>query len=431
MSDHGLCKSADTIRNNKGFSLVELIICVAILAVATVPLYQSMTLSTRTNAKAQSKQNATSLAESVMEEIKASSIEEMKTKYNGTETDAEGKVIPKTFNLGLTDTGFFGASGAETTATTRASTAKSKAGSSDRLLTGDPGALKQPFYVLYKHDAVSTQGEKFDVIATLRSSTYMGAENANASDANSKKIPKIEEIDSLNQAVITTKEFSKYDKAALDYFQQNGASIDAGKKIVSKEITIEKKDSPGAIYDQVSVDCRVIYRDNSTPVHTYQRDIFSGTFGQPTDVEGGTTKVLPLASNIYLFYKKNADIANETITVIDSATKGTHKVYLINQNVGSTLTINGTTVTIKESESGTPVIRFYQNSQLDENGNINDASGKHELITNMTASGSATEGHIYNEEASIRIYDVNVSLVKDGVEYASLHSTKEANDKNE
>ena len=68
---------------------------------------------------------------------------------------------------------------------------------------------------------------------------------------------------------------------------------------------------------------------------------------------------------------------------------------------------------------------------MDENGNINDASGKHELITNMTASGSATEGHIYNEEASIRIYDVNVSLVKDGVEYASLHSTKEANDKNE
>ena len=231
MSDHGICKSADTIRNNKGFSLVELIICVAILAVATVPLYQSMTLSARTNAKAQSKQNATSLAESVMEEIKVSSIEELKTKYNGTETDAVGKVIPKTVSLGLTDSGFFGASGAETTATTRASTAKSKAGSSDRLLTGDPGASKQPFYVLYKHDAVSTQGEKFDVIATLRSSTYMGAENANASDANSKKLPKIEEIDSLNQAVITTKEFSKYDKAALDYFQQNGASIDAGKKI--------------------------------------------------------------------------------------------------------------------------------------------------------------------------------------------------------
>ena len=78
MSDHCLCKSADTIRNNKGFSLVELIICVAILAVATVPLYQSMTLSARTNAKAQSKQNATSLAESVMEEIKASSMQKVR-----------------------------------------------------------------------------------------------------------------------------------------------------------------------------------------------------------------------------------------------------------------------------------------------------------------------------------------------------------------
>lgn len=427
MTDYRFQDGTSVLKDNRGFSLVELIICVAILAVATIPLYQSMTLSARTDAKAQSKQNATSLAESVMEEIKAASVDELKLRYNGAEpSPGEG---PVEVSLGMAEDAFFGNAGAEKTSVEKANLAKTAAGGADRLLTGTVGTPKAPFYVLYKHDAVSTQGEKFDVVATLRSSTYMGAENSNASDANSKKLPRIDEIDSLNQAVITTKELSKYDDAALDYFRQNGASIDTSKKISSKEIVIDKDDTAGALYDQVSVNCRVVYKDNSTPVHTYQRDLFSGTFGAPTKVEGGTTTVLPLASNIYIFYKKTTPTGcNEVITVNDHSTKGIkpHKVFLVMQDVGgATLTISETKVIIKNASA--TLIELDSNSDLNDEGNM--VSGDYELITNMTKTGS-TDGHIYNEEAAIRIYDISVSLVKDGVEYASLNSTKEVNDEN-
>lgn len=410
--------------DNRGFSLVELIICVAILAIAIIPLYQSMTLSARTNARAQSLQNATSLAESVMEEIKTASIDELKARYNGTETNEEGKTVPKNVQLGLTETGFFGVAGSETTAATRATTSKNKAGSVDRLLTGDPGTPKAPFYVLYKHDAVSTQGEKFEVVATIRSSTYMVGTATNASNANIKKLPRIDEIDSLNQAVITTKEFSKYDKAALDFFQQNGASFDSSKKIAKKEIIIEKYDTVGALYDQVSVDCRVIYTDNSG--HTYQRDLFSGTFGQPVKIEGGSTTRLPLASNIYLFYKRTQP--KEYITITDNSTKGTHKVFLIKQD-GTTIKhteAEFTVVELKNDALGS-ILTLDANDDLDDNGNMK--SGNYELVTNMTNTGS-TDGHLYNEESRIRIYDIGVSLVKDGEEYVFLNSTKEVNDEN-
>ena len=61
--------SISPVMNNKGFSLIELLICVAILGIAAVPLMQTFGNAAKTNGKAQKLQNATSLAESIMEEV--------------------------------------------------------------------------------------------------------------------------------------------------------------------------------------------------------------------------------------------------------------------------------------------------------------------------------------------------------------------------
>ena len=85
--------------HNAGFSLVELIIVVSILAIAAVPLMKSMGMAARTNAKAQSIQNATSLAESVMEEMKSTPIEDLKTRYAGKYSmDPSGDVMTITMS---------------------------------------------------------------------------------------------------------------------------------------------------------------------------------------------------------------------------------------------------------------------------------------------------------------------------------------------
>ena len=56
---------------NQGFSLVEVIIAIAILAIVALPLFSSFAQSVKTNAKAREIMNATNLAQNVVEDIKA------------------------------------------------------------------------------------------------------------------------------------------------------------------------------------------------------------------------------------------------------------------------------------------------------------------------------------------------------------------------
>ncbi|MCR5591429.1 MAG: type II secretion system GspH family protein [Lachnospiraceae bacterium] len=441
-------KKCNIAEDNRGFSLVELIVCVAILAIAIIPLYQSMTLSARTNAKAQSMQNVTSLGELVMEEIKTSSIFDLQVKYNGTAViPGTSEVKPIVTSLTDKDAGFFEttpppSTEAEWIALYTAQIGKAKAAADlesttsgitgTELLTGkvdDSDDPKKPFYVLYKKDAVSTQGEKFAVLATLRTSSYMNAKNDTASDANSLKLPEIDEIDALSQAVITSKEFSRYDEAARDYFRQNGDHYDASKNIKCKKISIEKTDNVS--HDLISVKCRVIYYDYNPDPHlsetgsTYSRDLFAGTFSAPDD--GSTT----IASNIYLFYKKPAEVlpGGELISITDSTSNATHKVYFVMQS-DTALSIDGTGITVDYGG-----MTLDETTDLDVDGNMKN--GDFEIITNLQhkdAENNTVKGHIYKEESGIRIYDVAVHLFKQnpdgtiGDYVTSVDSTKEAND---
>lgn len=61
--------------NNRGFSLVEILIAVAILVLCAVPLLRAFVASAQNNAKARVNLNATTLAENIMEEIKAAGVE--------------------------------------------------------------------------------------------------------------------------------------------------------------------------------------------------------------------------------------------------------------------------------------------------------------------------------------------------------------------
>lgn len=58
-------------KNNKGFSLIEVLIAMAILVLCAAPFLRSLVLSFQTNAKSRELLNATTVAENVMEDIKA------------------------------------------------------------------------------------------------------------------------------------------------------------------------------------------------------------------------------------------------------------------------------------------------------------------------------------------------------------------------
>ena len=61
----------ETVKNSKGFSLIEVLVAMAILALCAAPFLRSLVLSIQTNAKSRELLNATSVAENIMEDIKA------------------------------------------------------------------------------------------------------------------------------------------------------------------------------------------------------------------------------------------------------------------------------------------------------------------------------------------------------------------------
>ena len=376
-----MLRSTDSRKlNNAGFSLVELIIVVSILAIAAVPLMKSMGMASKTNAKAQSIQNATSLGEKIMEEMKSTPYDTLKTYPDWTVTDGGSNLVLK------------------------------------------------------KSGITATQGEQFDVEVKIDKATYSGGvtpvadKKENVKSANTLKIPKIEEIDTLSQAVLSSaKELNKYDIEAQNYFNQKIADYPTHTAtIMSKTIDIVKKD---VTYPTgVTVKATVTYTDNATPTpNKYVKELYTGSF-VPIQKDG-STEYKPLDSNIYIFYTKGC--ISETINItdnsaytnpLDATSKDSHRVYFIRQVKTDT---DGPTVHLSDG-TDTFTLQYSNVSALDDDGTA--PCGKIKLITNLDKNSIADEGHIYMEEAKTRVYEITVDLYKGSEHITKLNSTISASD---
>ncbi len=81
---------------NQGFSLVELLVAVTILAIITIPFLHSFVTAARTNAKAKKVMNATTAAQNVFEELKGEELSQYLNTYNNTQSslkDGSGNSI--------------------------------------------------------------------------------------------------------------------------------------------------------------------------------------------------------------------------------------------------------------------------------------------------------------------------------------------------
>ena len=382
--------------DNKGFSLVELLVCVSIMAIAAVPLMKALGMSAKVNGRAQSIQNATSLAEGVMEEVKSLSTSELESKY----------------------------------------------GSANFVNVGTATA---PVYEMTKTGVTSTQGETFDVKATIKADAYgdsgspvdfdsSAASNENVLLANSVKLPVLENIDTLTQVALTKQDFTKYDADAENYFA-NCQAYHRVVTILKKDIVIDKNYYMFGGHPTIEVKCTVTYTldPSATPVETYTRELYSGTYSKSTDND--------LDTNIYLFYEKS--IGTETITINDNVPaigdnsdndKHKHDVYFINQSstpnalAGITVTVNyapDTAIVLTDGSTGI--------NAVDAEGKIervDGTTGEHMPENSALYTNTGTSGTFYKSEASIRVYDITVEITKTGesTPCATLTSSKEVHE---
>ena len=410
-------KKHNIVNSNSGFSIVEVLVAVAIIAIVFTPLLRSFTTADIINSKSQKLQNVTSLAEGVMEDVKGKSIQEL---HDLAVNDSRVSFNPVDSDGGLT--------------------------------LGN--LTKTPPYEVFYDNVTATQGITYDAKVTIDTEKYsvdkssMSSTDAgyyDASDANVRELPVINKVDSHENAVISW-EINQYDKKALENLaaenSDNGnvtSLKNSYKTSAEKYINIDIKDDSDSGLTKIT--CEVEYRTGNSGDKSLKYLVYSGYFSEANATEVGRP-------NVYLFYtlsenivgddgnKISDPIKNEHIKIEDTTTGGKrHSVYFIMQDGENKLsTLNGSKVSLDVHGSG-----WSDSISYDHTSTI-PYSTKLLLDTDVTTSvddvvfcsnlldQNGNEGKLHDSAKKTRVYYVTVDIMEHSKTevLATLTSTMQA-----
>lgn len=194
-------------KKNQGFSLVELIVTIAILAIVVAPLLNAFVVSARTNAKAKERLRTTTIAQNIMEGVEKLTLEELAYQFDYPEerfnlmdgsVDACELVLPSgggtTFNKVVTyeeakaqvDAGGFEVEGWESMIT---SSIIRKSASDVRLAEKS----NRDYYFFVKDISAGSGASKYSALITVKPSS--------ANNYNDKDIAELQKIDITTDAI--------------------------------------------------------------------------------------------------------------------------------------------------------------------------------------------------------------------------------------
>lgn len=170
--------------DNKGFSLVEVLVCVAILVIICVPLFSGFQYAAHNTKRAHSTQKITQYAQETMETVKSISIAELEAQIDAA-TDAEGNSNGSRSTT--IDTG---------------------------LQASFPTTYPAELFTIrtYEQSDVKVGGELYDMKVVLDPTKYSNAATTTAADANVHAVTDVEEIDGMLFPVIAD-EINSYEGA--------------------------------------------------------------------------------------------------------------------------------------------------------------------------------------------------------------------------
>lgn len=367
--------------NNNGFSLVELLVAVAILSVIVVPIMKSFTTSAITSAKAQSMQNATSLAEKQMEIVKTKTIKQL-----------------------IEDDGFI----------------------KDESNNSYKGKYK---------GVTATNGEKFDVYVDITSDKYSKESAADVSDINSIELPKLYDIQNSKPHAVISWEINEYDMSAVQTLAYKTTKTAAeicnkGKKITNINMS-----------DEGSVTCTVEYcgadsSEGSKDNLKYQ--VYTNVLGKAYEItdlnkdDGGPHLYILYTMSEHINGTENQYFKNEEIHITDntkrpdSSKKYRQNIYIVMQhdlkdmrdgNSNLKVYIDGTAICIKKDDYPDKTKLILPDDIEDEpfanKWQLNTDEDSY-LYTNFLPASEDVDASIFYGEKKDRIYQVMVRLVKTG-----------------
>ncbi len=146
------------LNKNAGFSLVELLISVTILAIIVIPLLHMFVTSSKINIKSRTTLRATTVAQDIMEGLKAYDIDELKAQFNN---PTEGFYV---INDSIIKGGM------------REDTAREEA----EVGTGTDGTTN-PGYYCFVLEGVTMQGSEYDALIMVDGRGYQTVDGTNGS----------------------------------------------------------------------------------------------------------------------------------------------------------------------------------------------------------------------------------------------------------
>lgn len=349
-------------KQNMGFSLVEVLVTLALISVLSIPLIQTFINSARVNGKAKSMQNATDIAQSISEYFGAMPLIALKTAYQGKYTSmSDGSIV-------FTNIG--------------------------------DGINKDSDGVDYYK---GSDTEKFYVSVIVDPTGYSKADKTGMNDYIRPGINNLNE----NSSITCRSKLEQYDTNIVNTFKEKGVNVDDKSKIVKKSVfTIYENES--TVYAD-----KVEYKYNLDITYTYNKKNIEY---KNIELGIGTVDRAGIAApNLYIIYTPvlgmygNENVAKDEITVKyrpDSEKADWEKpvnVYLVEQTAN---------FESKEDTKDTKVSLDKKNIKIECYNNSGEC-GKLGFYTNVAGwtgeNSSLTEGR-----SSInKLYNVSVYIWKD------------------
>lgn len=348
-------------KQNMGFSLVEVLVTLALISVLSIPLIQTFVNSARMNGKAKSMQNATDIAQSISEYFGAMPLDALKTSYSSNYKELpDGRIVFTNISDGI---------------------------NKDSKNIG-----------YYK----GSDTEKFYVSVIVDPTGYSKDDKTGMNDYIRPGINNLNE----NSSITCRSKLEQYDTNIVNTFKEKGVSVDDKSKIVKKSVFTIYENKSTVYADKVEykyyLDITYTYNNNNIEYKNIELGI------------GTVDKAGIAAPNLYIIYTPvlgmygNKNDAKDEITVKyrpNSEKADWEKpvnVYLVEQTANYESTEDTKDTKVSLNKNNIKIECYNNSSESDKLGFYTNVAGWTGKNSSLTEGGSSIN----------KLYNVSVYIWK-------------------